>query len=392
MTATEKQTYGKGLLAAGILVIAFNLRPGLASVGPLVSAIRGSTGLTNGLIGLLTTLPLIAFAGVSMFTSLFTRRWGIELTVAGALALLAIGLLLRVIPATAALFGGTFLMGIGIAFGNVLIPSLIKRDFPEKSERMTSYYTGILAIGTSVAAGISFPLAALVGWRWALGVWAIPAFIALIVWGPQLRHRTQPRHSRKFLQSIKHLGKNTLAWQVALFMGLQSLTFYVILAWLPDIMQAQGMSPSRAGLIFSLAEAMGIFGSLSFPVLAEKVQNQRYLIIVLLIIEAISLLGLTLPAIPLITPWALLIGFELGGSFAMALLFIVLRTSSTETATELSGMAQSIGYLLAASGPAIFGLLHDLFHSWTLPLIMLFVVLILKLMAGLGAARPRAIE
>jgi CP family cyanate transporter-like MFS transporter len=183
-----------------------------------------------------------------------------------------------------------------------------------------------------------------------------------------------------------------LAWQVALFMGLQSLTFYVILEWLPDIMQAQGMTPSRAGLIFSLAEAMGIFGSLSFPVLAEKVQNQRHLIIVVIVIEAISLLGLISPVIPLITPWALLIGFELGGCFALALLFIVDRTSSTETATELSGMAQSVGYLLAASGPAFFGLLHDLFHSWTLPLIMLFVVLLLKLAAGLGAARPLAID
>lgn len=283
-------------------------------------------------------------------------------------------------------------MGTGIAFGNVLIPSLIKRDFPDKSGKMTGSYTGILAIGTSIAAGVSFPLAKYIGWRWALGVWAIPAFIALIVWSPQLRHQTRAHHSRRFIQSIKHLGKNSLAWQVALFMGLQSLTFYVILAWLPEILQAQGMSPSRAGLIFSLAEAAGIFGSLLFPILAEKVQNHRLLIGVLIVLETISLLGLIFPAIPFITPWALLIGFELGGTFSLSLLFIVLRTSTTEGATELSGMAQSIGYLLAAVGPALFGFFFDISHTWALPLILLLVVLFFKCIAGLGAARPIAIE
>jgi CP family cyanate transporter-like MFS transporter len=390
--AVEKKTLRRGLLAAGILAIAFNLRPGLASVGPLVNAIQHDTGLSNSLTGLLTTLPLIAFGVISMFTSVFTRRWSMEVIMAAALGLLLAGLLFRVIPALSALFAGTFLMGAGIAFGNVLIPGLIKRDFPDKSGQMTSLYTGVLAIGTSVAAGVSFPLAAHIGWRWALGVWAIPVFIALVVWAPQLRNQTRASHSRRFIQSIKHLGKNSLAWQVALFMGLQSLTFYVILAWLPNILQAQGISPSKAGLIFSLAEAMGILGSLLFPMLAEKIQNQRHLIILVVVIETISLLGLIFPAIPLVTPWALLIGFELGGSFSLALLFIVLRTSTTEAATELSGMAQSIGYILAACGPALIGLVFDFSHTWTLPLILLLAVLFFKCIAGLGAARPRTIS
>jgi CP family cyanate transporter-like MFS transporter len=393
MTPVNNKSLKRGLLAAGILVIAFNLRPGLASIGPLVNAIQNSTGLSSSFAGLLTTLPLLAFGIISMFTAAFTRRWSIETIIAAALGLLMIGLLMRVIPSLAALFIGTFLMGTGIAFGNVLIPSLIKRDFPDKSEKMTSLYTGILAIGTSVAAGISFPAAQYIGWRWALGIWAIPALIALIVWAPQLRHiKKQENHSRRFIQSIKHLGKNSLAWQVAIFMGLQSLTFYVILAWLPNILQARGMSPSKAGLIFSIAEAMGIFGSLLFPALAEKVKNQQILIGAVVILEVISLLGLIFPAIPFVTLWALLIGFELGGSFSLALLFIVLRTSSTETATELSGMAQSVGYLLAACGPAIIGFVFDLSHTWTLPLILLLVVLVFKCIAGLGAARPQAIS
>lgn len=392
MQFMEKSKLNHGLLAAGILIIAFNLRPALASIGPLVGAIRDSTGLSNSLIGLLTTLPLLAFGVVSMFTSLFTRRWGIEITIAGALALLFIGLLVRVIPVSVALFGGTFLAGVGIAFGNVLVPSLIKRDFPEKSGQMTGFYTGILAVGTSIAAGISFPLAVHWNWRLALGVWAIAALLALVVWIPQLRHHTRPRHSRSFFEAMKHLGKTPLAWQVAFFMGLQSLAFYVILAWLPEMLRTSGMDASRAGLIFSLAEAMGILGSFLLPYLAEKLKRQYLLIWILAALDAISIIGLMLPAFPLMTPWALIIGFSLGGSFSLALLFIVLRTSDTETATELSGMVQSIGYLLAATGPAIFGLIHDLSHSWRLPLIILLVILFFKFMAGLGAVRPLTID
>ena len=392
MNLKQKHRLRQGLLIGGIILIAFNLRPGLAAVGPLISAIRLDTGLSNALLGFLTTLPLLAFGVVSMFTSLFTRKWGIETTLAGALVLLTAGTLLRVFPITAALFGGTLLIGIGIAFGNVLLPSLIKRDFPDKKGIMTSLYSGVLGVGATIGAGISIPLAEPLGWRWSLGAWALPAFIGLLLWLPQLKFQTRPKHTRTFSESIKKLGNSRLAWQVALFMGLQSLAFYVVLAWLPEILQSRGMEPAQAGWMLSLSQGTGVLGSLLIPTWAEKFKRQHAIIWGLTVMEFISLVGLIIPSAPFVAIWVSLIGFTLGGSFGLALLFIVLRTTDTETATELSGLAQSIGYLLAAAGPALFGLLYDLSHNWKIPLLMLFGVLLAKLFFGLGASRPRAIN
>ena len=351
MPAKQQHNQNRALLIVGIILIAINLRPALAGVGPLISAIRDTTGLSNTMLGLLTTLPLLAFGVLSMFTSVFTRRMGIEGTIALALSLLSIGISLRVIPSDLALFGGTLLLGIGIAFGNVLLPSLVKRDFPEKTGLMTSLYSSMLGVGAALAAGVSVPLAKdlNLGWHWSLGVWALLSLAALLIWLPQLNRQTKPKHAKTFLESISDLGQSKLAWNVALFMGLQSLAFYVVLAWLPEILQDRGIDENTAGWLLSLSQGTGVLGTLIVPIWAEKIGDQRKLV---------------------------------------ALLFIVMRTHDTETATELSGMAQSIGYLLAATGPTLFGALHDLTRTWFIPLLLLFIVAVFKIITGIIAGKP----
>ncbi len=382
------------LLVAGIVLIAINLRPALAGVGPLVSTIRESTGLSNAMLGLLTTLPLLAFGVLSTLTPLFTRKIGIEGTLALAMGLLSGGILLRVIPSNLALFGGTLLLGIAIAFGNVLLPSLVKRDFPNHTGIMTSVYSSMLGLGATLAAGISVPLAHELGWgwRWSLGSWAALSVLALIIWLPQLKNLTIPKQNRSFRKAMKNLGSSKTAWQVALFMGLQSLAFYVILAWLPEILQDRGLSASNAGWMLSLSQAMGVVGTIFVPVWAEKIDDQRKLVWALMIAEAISLVGLMLPDAFLAGLWASLIGLALGGSFGLALLFIVLRSPDTQTATELSGMSQSIGYLLAAVGPTLFGAMYDITQAWFIPLLFLLIIAFVKLVFGLEAGRPQPIE
>lgn len=382
------------LLITGIVLIALNLRPALAGVGPLVSTIRESTGLSNAMLGLLTTLPLIAFGVLSTLTPLFSRRLGIEGTLALAMGLLTGGILLRVIPANWALFGGTLLLGIAIAFGNVLLPSLVKRDFPNHSGIMTSVYSSMLGIGATVAAGVSVPLAHDLGWgwRWSLGSWAALSFLALIIWLPQLKNLTLPKHARSFSQSLKDLGSSKTAWEVAFFMGLQSLAFYVVLAWLPEILQDRGLTPNAAGWMLSLSQAMGVVGTILIPTWAEKMNDQRGLVWLLMIFEAVSLVGLMMPDPFLVGLWVSLIGVALGGSFGLALLFIVLRSPDTETATELSGMSQSVGYLLAAIGPTLFGAMHDWTQAWFIPLLFLLIIVGIKLVFGLGAGRPQEVK
>ena len=393
-TLAHRTALQRILLIAGIVLIAINLRPALAGVGPLIGNIREDMGLSNTALGLLTTLPLLAFGVFSALTSLVTRRLGLEQTLAAALLLLTTGLLLRMAPSIVLLFGGTALMGIAIAFGNVLLPSLVKRDFPERIGIMTSVYSSAMGLGATLAAGMSVPLAEGLGlgWQVALGAWALPAIVALVMWLPQLKSRTLPRHTSSLQASLRDLGRSRLAWCVALFMGLQSLTFYVILAWLPEILQSRGLDAQYAGWLLALSQGAGILGTLLIPTWAERLTNQRRIIWVLTLLEGVSLLGLLLPGTTLAPLWVAVIGFTLGGTFGLALLFIVLRTRDTETATELSGMAQSIGYLLAATGPALFGLMHDLTHTWSAPLVLLIVILLAKLVTGLGAGQPQTIE
>lgn len=382
----------RGLLVAGILLIALNLRPSLAGVGPLVADIRQATGLTNTALGLLTTLPLLAFGVISTLTPLVTRRLGLERTLAAALFFLGVGVALRGTGSVPLLFGGTLLLGMAIAFGNVLLPSLVKRDFPAKSGLMTSLYSSAMGIGATVGAGISVPLAAAFGWRGSLAAWAVPAFVAFAVWLPQLRDRTLPRTTGRLRDALRHLGGSRIAWYVALFLGLQSLTFYVILAWLPEILQSRGLAPDYAGWMLALSQGAGIVGTAITPLWAGRLRDQRRLVAALAALESVGLVGLLFPGTALVPLWVSIIGFVLGGTFGLALLLIVLRTTDTQTATELSGMAQSIGYLLAALGPALFGFLHDQTQGWTLPLLFLLVILLAKLFMGLGAGKPQRIS
>ncbi len=381
------------LLIAGIILIGFNLRPALSGVGPLIAMIREATGLSNSMLGLLTTLPLIAFGILSTLTPLFTRRFGIEKTLSGALLLLTVGIVLRAFGYIPLLFLGTILLGIAIAFGNVLLPALVKRDFNKRSGFMTSLYSGMMGVGAALAAGLSVPIAESFpgSWKTSLGVWGVFSFLAFLVWISQNKFSVPTNSKRSFKKAMKDLGSNSLAWNVALFLGLQSIAFYVILAWLPDILISKGFSSSEAGWYLSLSQVTGVLGSVLVPVVAAKKDDQRKYISALILVEAISLIGLWLGTNATVFLWVSGIGFSLGGSFGLALLFIVLRSSDSETATELSGMSQSIGYLLAATGPILIGAVFDITGDWDTALYILFMILFFKLYTGLRAGKAQAI-
>jgi CP family cyanate transporter-like MFS transporter len=195
---------GYFILLVGILFIAINLRPALAAVGPLITHIGQATGLSNSMLGLLTTLPLIAFGVVSTLTPLFTRRFGIGGTLLGAMLLLVLGIGIRSMGGTFMLYFGTLLLGIAIAFGNVLLPGLTKRNFSSHSGLITSLYFSLMAVGASLAAGISVPLADNygLGWRVSLGVWAILALIAFFVWVPRLFRLKISEEKRSFSKAM----------------------------------------------------------------------------------------------------------------------------------------------------------------------------------------------
>jgi CP family cyanate transporter-like MFS transporter len=373
-----------------IVVVAFNLRPALASLGPLVPAIRADTGLSNAALGVLTGLPLLAFGVLSLWAPALGRRLGVERAVALALGLVVVGTGLRGLASVALLFGGTALLGVGIAVGNVLLPALAKRDFAERSGWVTSLYSTSMGLGAAAAAGASVPLAEALGWRSALALWTVPALLALFWWLPRVRETSGVvgRGSR----GVRRLLSSPLAWSVALFMGLQSLSFYVVLAWLPDILDEFGLDEARAGWLLALSQATGLGGTLLVPVWADRLEDQRRIVWILAVLEVIALAGLLAAQIvpPVLSVG--LLGFVLGGTFGLALTFLLVRAADAESASDLSGMAQSVGYLLAALAPPAIGLLRDLSGGWTLPLWTLVAVVVGKAATGLRSGRPGQLD
>jgi MFS transporter, CP family, cyanate transporter len=378
------------LLVAGILLLAANLRPALTGVAPLVAQIRTDTGVSNGVAGLLTTLPLLAFGVLSPIAPRLARRFGMERTLLASLLVLAAGILLRSAGAVAALFLGTAVLGAAIAVGNVLLPGLVKREFPERAGLMTSAYSTALGISATLAAGVSVPVAHLtgVGWRASLALWALPALLAAVAWVPQLRRNDRPANaSARTSYGVNDLWRSSLAWQVTLFMGLQSLAYYVALTWLPEILREEGMSAARAGWMLALSQAVAIVSMFFTPVIAGRRPSQRGVAVAAVALSGAGTLGLLLAGSTAGTLWVVLLGLGQGACFSLALAFFALRAPDPEHAAALSGMAQSVGYLLAAVGPSLFGVLRDATHAWKVPLALLLAVTVCLLIAGLGAAR-----
>jgi CP family cyanate transporter-like MFS transporter len=378
------------LLVLGIVLLAANLRPALTSVAPLIGQIQADTGIDNGIAGLFTTLPLLAFALLSPIAPRLARRFGMERVLLASLLVLAAGILLRSAEAIAALFLGTAILGAAIAAGNVLLPGLVKREFPERAGLMTSVYSTALGVSAAIAAGASFPIAQQtgIGWRGALALWALLAFVAAVVWLPQIRGTRPVNASAEAFQGVNGLWRSALAWQVTLFMGLQSLAYYVVLTWLPEILQeAGGMSASLAGWMLALAQAVGVAAMFLAPVLADRRPSQHGVVVAAVILTGIGTLGLLVAAGTATALWVVLLGLGQGASFSLALTFFALRAPDPEHAAALSGMAQSAGYLLAAVGPFLFGVLRDATHAWSVPLALLFAITVCLLVAGLGAAR-----
>jgi CP family cyanate transporter-like MFS transporter len=378
------------LLVLCIVLLAANLRPALTGVAPLIGQIRADTGISNGVAGLLTTLPLLAFGLLSPIAPRVARWFGTERVLLASLLVLAAGILLRWAGAVAALFLGTVVLGAAIAVANVLLPSLVKREFPGHAGLMTSVYSTSLGISAAFAAGVSVPLTQLAGidWRGALAVWAIPALLAGVAWLSQLGRSDHPEDpAARSPPGVRDLWRSPLAWQVTLFMGLQSLAYYVTLTWLPEILQAEGMGAARAGWMLGLSQAVAIVTMFLAPMIAERRSSQRGVVVVAVGMSGVGALGLLVAGSTASTLWVVLLGLGQGASFSLALTFFALRAPDPGHAAALSGMAQSVGYLLAAGGPFLFGVLRDATGAWTVPLALLLTVTICLLIAGIGAAR-----
>lgn len=380
-------------LLVGIIFVASMLRAPITSVGPLIGIISQDLELSGGQSGLITTIPLVAFAVVSPIAPKLAKKITSERTILSALIILILGLGIRSIPSIATLFIGTTIIGCGIAICNVLIPSIIKKEFSQKSGLVTGIFSVSMNLSGAIASGISVPLVESFGFRWnvALSLWAILALVALISWLPQLSRTDRPTVTE--LRQVKPtIWHSKLAWSVTLFMGIQSFIFYILVAWLPEMLVSQGISAAKAGGMLSLLQFTLLPITFIVPILAEKKANQRGYVLVTFSLFMLGIIGLMNSQSLIITLSIMSIGLAGGMAFSLAMLFFNLRTRDANQAAELSGMAQSVGYLLAAVGPFLFGLLHDQTNSWQLSLYLLIFMTVILLLVGLKASSQEMID
>lgn len=387
---TSTRIAGGALLAAAVVLTALNLRPAVTGVAPLLGEMRTGLGTSSIWAGVLTTLPVLCFSGAGFAAPWLSARLGLGRTVSLALLILTAGLAIRPSGDGYLMLGATLIASSGIALANVLIPVVIKSSFPARIGLMTGVYTAALQAGGALGAAVTPAVEpSLGGWRPALAVWALVSVLALVLWIPAAgKHRTDWVVATSQTTARRSLLRNRLAWTITLYMGTQSLLAYIMMGWLPQIFIDSGIDKTTAGMLSGVMSLIGVPVSLLISPLAARSANQS------LWNTGLGVLGLTgaigLMIAPTAAPilWSSLIGIGMS-AFSLALTVIALRARNTEDTAQLSGMAQGFGYLIASTGPFLFGLLHDLSHDWTVPFMLFFVVYAVQLTAGAVAGRNR---
>ncbi|NEU98649.1 MFS transporter [Bradyrhizobium uaiense] len=394
MTTTNEAHLGRQyLLVIGILTLAASLRAPFTLIGPLLDDIQQSLQLSTVQAGALTTIPLLMFAFVSPAAAALSARVGLEKAALISLSTILVGIALRLTGQSASLYFGTAAIGAGIAVGNVILPGFLKRSFPDRIPQMTTVYVLTMTVSAAVASALAIPLAVASGWGWrfSLGIVAVLPVLSLVVWLFQTSSARRAQGSLLPATGPSAIWRNLLAWQVTAYLGLTVLTFYVAVAWLPAILAMSGFSATASGNIHGLMHLSGAAAGLLIMPLISRFSDQRLLAFLCPLIGGFSLAGLIVaPNFAVI--WIATFGFVMGAALILSLAFISLRSSDAKQAATLSGLAQCVGYLLAAAGPPFAGFIHDLTNGWTLVLWACVSLTIIQGFVGLFVGSRRQID
>src|SRR6266702_8339808 len=395
--ASVRRPYEITLLAVAVAAAGLNLRTAITSLPPLFPDLQTRLHLSSAALSLLAATPVICFGVVSAFAAWLNRRYGEEVILLAALVLLTAGLLLRGAAPGVMLYPGTALAASAIAVLNVLLSSMVKRRWPERAGLLIGIYLTALSLGAILSSLISVPLYRSSGGsvRLALGLWAAPAGLAVLLWLPQLGYRSAgaaPAVSDRAAPGAAQAGikvyRYALAWQVTAFMGLQSLLYYAALSWLPTIFQDRGDSAITAGNLLALMGAGNLATSLIVPVLAHRSPGQSGPVVPSLIATAAGLAGSLWAPLGSAPFWVLVLGVSQGSCLGLAIFFTLARAPDAGVAASLSAFAQSVGYLAASAGPLEVVLLHTAAGSWNIPVALLLVLCAAELATGVLAGRP----
>ncbi|MFD5081397.1 CynX/NimT family MFS transporter [Kitasatospora sp. NPDC058406] len=394
--APPRRSHLGWLFAVAIAAAAFNLRPVVTSLGPLLDQVRADLGMNPTVAGLLTAVPSLCFALFGFAAPGLARRLGPIAVVTAGLGAITAGVLARSFAGGTAVFLLlTALALAGVAVANVLIPVVIKRYFPEKVGPMIGLYSMALSAGTALAAAVTVPLTGALGgdWRFGLGVWAALGAVALLLWLPVLLPRRRESGGQANGRGAGKLPitRSRTAWALACFFGFQATGAYVVMGWLPKIFQDAGVSEGTSGVLLALTMVIGVPVSFVLPNLAARRGDQRLFVVVLASCGIAGYSGLALAPSTAPWAWAILVGLS-NCAFPLVLTMIGLRARTAGGVAQLSAFAQGVGYLISIPGPILIGRLYEATGEWYLPLGFLAVLLVPQMLFGLRAARARYIE
>jgi len=382
-----------GWTIAAIVLIGFNLRPSVSGLGPILREISHALGFSPVVAGVLTTAPVICFGLVGPFAPGLAHRIGTERLILFCLASLTVGTAIRGLGGTELLFVGMAVVGLSIGVINILLPSIIKQDFPKRIGALTGFYTSALCAGAAASALLTPPFERAIGgtWRWGLGIWAVPAVLAFLLWLPQLALR---RATNRRQSGLRHgLWRNALAWRVTAYITALTSLAYTMFAWGPAMLQDRGMSVDGSSQQMALCFIVQAFSGFFVPLWAARRRDQRGYAMVSAAIALAGLLGWVFAPISTIAFWSLLAGIGQGGAFGLALALIGLRSGNAESAAQLSGMAQTICYVVGGLiGPFAVGLVHQWSGGWPAVAILFVAIAAVGIWAGWGAGRPLTVD
>jgi CP family cyanate transporter-like MFS transporter len=395
---------GRLVVLVAIVLSALTLRTAVTSLTPLLDEIGRDVGFDSAVVGLFGMLPTAMFAVAGILTPRFIRRFGLEVVVLVSMAMTAAGLAVRpLMSGTAALlvFSALALGGMGI--GNVVVPPLVKRYFPDRIGAVSTIYILCVQIGTMVPALIAVPLSDSHGWRVSLGVWALLPIAAMLPWLTVVAGRrrrgsdTSPAASGDAPSidpdeaPVGQVWRSPVAWGMAGMFGMTSLITYSMFTWIPKILTEAGASTGFAGSMVALFSAVGFLAALGAPSLCIRIANPYPVVLACGVSYLVGFAGLLWAPMSAPIVWIVVVG--LGPStFPMALTLINLRTRTGAGSAALSGFTQGLGYAVACIGPLMFGVLHDATGGWTWPFALLLVAVCVILVAGWVACKPRFLE
>lgn len=374
----------------GVLLMALNMRAGLGAVTPLLAQIRVELGLSGAAAGLLAGIPLFILGIGAFLAPRLLHAMGLDRAIAACAGLIAVGLLIRPVSGVPVLFAGTIVFAAGVAFSNVLLPAAVKRDLSGRLGLATAAYTTVLTGAAATGAFVTPYMASteILTWRSAMALWAIPALVAAAVWLAQAKRTHRPTGvSTSFAGGIRQIRARRL-WAIVAFTGLQAMTYYTALTWMPSLYLDTGLTPAQAGGLLAISTLVGLPIAFFVPVAAMRMRHPGWLAAMVCSLAAAGVLLCLSGDGPILIVGALLIGIGQAAAFPLSILFVQLRTESPADTAQLAGAAQGFGYLMSAFGPLIVGALYGLTGAWPVPAGALAGLLVLQAVAGLRAGSP----